>query len=437
MKMNKAKIICIRLIALLLSLSTLGVMLSSCALRRVEDPVLECKGEAISLSFYEYLLSRMKGTLARNKYDVKSDSFWEKQTADGSTLEEHYNASILDSCRTYLAAMVMFEEEGLKLSDETLASIEEEIAFYIDYDGKGDEDAFNEILAEYGTDVDGLREAYINQAKYEYLVSSLYGADGSLIADTVKEEYYRESYYRFKQVLIPNFYYEYQRDAEGNVIYFDSETGKPLYDKEKGTYVYDAEGNRVKDSYGCTIYYDTDGNIVYDTEKGKPSVELDSKGEGKRYYYSDAEMAERKALSEEIFSSLTDGNVAAFESAMEKYNVVYGEESYPDGYYLSDIEGAGYDEYLIRIFSALKELDEGEIAYVETDYGYHVIMRYELDEGKYADKLYAEWFTGFTNSLVNKLFLDKCEKIIPDIKEVPENLERAKSIKDIGINFDY
>ena len=425
------------MISLILSVCALGMSFSACAQKRVEDPILECRGEAISLSFYEFLLSRMKGTLARNKYDVKSDSFWDQKTARGITYEEHYNASVLESCRNYLAAAVLFDEEGLKLSDATLAAIEEEVAFYIDYDGDGDEAAFNEILADYGIDADGLREAYINEAKYEYLINKLYGADGSLIADTVKEEYYKENYYRFKQVLITNFYYEYKRDTQGNIIYFDSETGKPLYDSEKGTFVYDSKGNRVKDSYGCTIYYDTDGNILYDTEKGKPSVELDSTGAGKKYYYTDEEMAERLTLSKEIYASLTDGNVSAFESAMDKHNVIYGEESYPDGYYLSEIESSGYDGYLVEMLDALKGMEVGEIAYIESDYGYHVIMKYELDGGKYADKLYAEWFTGFTSSLVNKLFLDKCGKIIPDIKEIAENLEKARSIRDIGINFDY
>ena len=122
---------------------------------------------------------------------------------------------------------------------------------------------------------------------------------------------------------------------------------------------------------------------------------------------------------------------------MDKHNVVYGEESYPDGYYLSDIESAGYDDYLSEMLEKLKDMEVGEIAYLESDYGYHIIMRYELDAGRFGDSLYKEWFEGLDSALINKLFLAKCEDVIKDISENEGNLGKAKSIKDIGINFDY
>lgn len=404
----------------------------------VKDPVLECKEGAIPLSFYEFLLSRMKGTLARNKYDVKDPLFWDTK-AEGSddTYESYYNQSILENCKNYLAAAVLFDREGLQLPASVLAAIDEEVAFYIDYDGNDDVEKFNALVEKFGVDAESLKEAYILEAKYQYLLSYLYG-DGALISGTVKEEYYRENYYRFKQILFPAFYYEYERDDLGDIIYFDTETGKPLYDSENGIFVYDADGNRIKDDYGSTIYYDEEGNILYDMENGLPSVVVDQNGEGIKHYYSGVEQIENAQEAKKLSESLSDGNYLAFEAEKAKHVNIEGvEDAYPDGYYLSRLESAGYDDYMMEILALLEDMEVGEIRMLETDYGCHVIMKYELDSGKYSDGEYAEWFGGFTDSLITKLFLDKCEDIMPEITVNEENLAKARSIRKIGTNYDY
>lgn len=428
----------LKTVSFILALAVIAAVAISCKPQeQVEDPILECDGQAIPLSFYEFLLSRMKGTLARNKYDVKSDSFWESEAADGLSYEEYFNSSILDSCKNYLAALVIFEEEGLELPKSKLQDIEEEIAFYISYDGDDSEEKFNQLIEEFGVDVGSLRDSYTIEAKYEYLISYLYG-NGSLIADTVKEEYYSENYYRFKQILITNFYYEYEEDEQGNIIYFDTESGERVYDKANGSFIYDENGNKLRDDDGKVIYFDADGKILYDTENGQPSVILDENGEAKQYFYTDEQMKERKDKADGIFASLSKGNYAAFESNADEINDLYmGEEIYSDGYYFSDIESSGYEDHMLDILEALKDIECGEYALVESDYGYHIIMRYELDGGKYSDSKYSEWFNNFNASLINKLFLDKSKKVISDLTEIEENIEKARSIRDIGINFDY
>ena len=69
MRINIKTKISIKILCCLLCLVMLGGVLSSCA-NRVKSPVLEYDGYGISLEMYEFLLSRMRGTLARNKYDV-------------------------------------------------------------------------------------------------------------------------------------------------------------------------------------------------------------------------------------------------------------------------------------------------------------------------------------------------------------------------------
>ena len=430
--------ITIRITCAILFLVMLCGVLSACA-NQVKSPVLEYEGQGISLEMYEFLLSRMKGTLARNKYDVTplSDFWSEKHPGTEKTNEEYYNDAILENCKNYLAALILFEEEGLELSASDIAAIEEEIEFYIEYDCKGDESKLDTLLSKYGTDTEGLRKIYEIEAKYQAVVAALYGANGSQIADSVKEEYYRQNYYRFKQILVSNFYYEYQKDDDGNTIYFDSESGKPIYD-EKGEYHYKEDGSRVADKYGIAIRYDEDGKILYDTEKGYPAPTTDDKGNAIQHKYSEEEMNVRREKMQEIVDAAAGGDFSAFESKMPEWQLYEGAtDYYADGYYLSDLESSGYDENMLSILEALGEMKTGETRVIESEAGYHVIMKYELDKGKYSNSDYAEWFASFTQSLITKLFLDRCEDFYSEIEINEKNLKKAKSIKSLGTNYDY
>ena len=439
---NKIKTGVRTLVALLLAAAML-MALCACntGSKNAPDALLEYKGESIPASFYSLLLSRMKGSLSVSGYDVRSAEFW-SETVEGTTLtyEEYFNASVLESCKNYLCALVLFGEAGLTLPASVKAEIEEEIEFYISlgYIGGGDVEKFNALIEKYGVDADSLKVAYEIEAKYSYLLSYLYGSDASLVRATVKEEFYEDNYYRFKQILLPNFYYLYETDEFGGEIYFDEESGRRLYDDENGSVRYDENGSRIKDKNGDTIYFDDEGNILYDKVNGKRSVILDENGEAKQYAYTDAEIAERGEQAREILALLASCDEATFEAKMAEYNVSYGEsESYPDGYYLSRVESAGYSDYMLEMLEALEAADVGDTLLVESEYGYHVIMKYALDEGKYADGNYAEWFAAFNDSLISELFAEKCAPIKANITVNEENVKSAESIRTIGANTDY
>ncbi len=425
--------------AALIALLMLCAAISGCTDKKPEDSVIEYESYGISREFYELMLSRWKGDLAREGHDVEPASdFWSIKLKDEQgkeiSMEQTYNKAVLDICKNYLAAVVLFDREGLKLSDGTIAEIDDEIAFFIDYHGQGSRDKLDAILSKYGTDTDGLREIYIIEAKYRAVINYYYGGG---ISDTVSQEYYEQNYYRFKQIFVSNFYYKYQTDGQGNVIYFDPETSKPIYDTENGRVIYD-EGWSRKDEFGQEIYFDEQGKILYNTEKGLPTPELDDKGEAVRYEYTDSEMAERIEKMQELQGELKAGNFAAFEAEMPAWALYEGtDDYYPDGYYLSRIESKKYPEYLMSILMKLENMEVGEIRTVESDDGYHIIMKYELDDGKFKNAEYAEWFDAFSESLRNKLFLDKCKSFYADIKTVAENISKARSIKQVGVNYNY
>ena len=427
-----------RLVCLMLALLLCAAALVSCA-EAVKDPVMEYEGEKIPLEMYEFMLSRMKGSLARQGHDVSATSeFWGEMHGDsGLTNEQYYTKAALDTCKNYLAALAIFEEEGMTLSKTALENIEEEIGFYIEYDGKGDEAKLDLILQKYGTTTEGLRKIYEIEAKYNAVVASLYGSGASQIAGNVKDEYYKANYYRFKQILVSDFYYEYVTDENGDMIYFDSESGKPIYDKS-GSYHYDEDENRVVDAYGVAIRYDKDGNILYDKEKGRPAPTKDSDGKAIEHKYSESEMTERVAKIEGIVKAASNGNFSAFEAEIPNWLLYVGAGEYcPDGYYLSDIESGAYSDSMKAILKALKEMQVGEVRAVEGESGYHIVMKYELDAGKYEDSEYAEWFYEFNSSLTSKLFRDKCGKYFDKIELDEDNIAKATSIKSLAPNYDY
>ena len=416
---------------------------------KVKDPVLEYKGSKLPLAFYSLMLSRTKGGLARSGYDVRSIAFWESESPVlGKTNAEYYTERTLETCKLYLLSVYLFDSEGLTLPDEYYASIDSEIADYIDlgYVGDGSEEKFNQILAPYGVDIESYREALIIKGKAEYFQEYLFGSGGSKISDELKKEYYEKYYHRFKQILVSKYYYEYEKDAFGCEIYFSGDSAKPLYDTKNGVVGFDKDQMYIRDKYQEKIYFEKDENgeaildkPLYDKENGvRHSVMED--GVAKKVYYSEAQMAERYALAQEIMNSVSRDNFAAFESEMEKFNDASDSaEQNPDGYYLSALASSGYYEadYLNKILSRLGTMTAGERAIVESDEGYHIVMKYPLDSGAFSDSDKAVWFDNFTATIMTEVFKEKYRDILDNMNVIEENLAKCESIKFIGINFDY
>lgn len=451
---KKSKKAIIIAVAVLLAVALTGGAIVAAVLLMRQPAVMVCEGERIELSFYEFMLSRVKGELYRDRLDVDSEDFWSSKMPESDmTYEEYYTASVLESCKAYLISLVMYDElvgsgELDSLPQSYYDQIDEDIQLYIDlgYVGDGSEEKFNSILSDYGVDADGLREIYVAEAKVQYLKDYLYGGDdASKISDSVKEEYYEENYYRFKHILVGSFYYKYIVDESGNVMYFeDDDDGKVLYDKENGERHFGDDGNYLRDSYGTEIYFvkgtDPEQRLyAYDTENGVTRFETDPDGQIKRYEYTEAEMAERKKIAESL-CAIDKGDFDAFEqkgldgSVNTDYSGTFGTT---DGVYMSDIELSSYSGYMPELLSAVKALEVGEISYVEAEDGYHVIMRYEPDKGAYSDENSEEWFVNFNTSLITKLYLEKCQGRFGEIEMNEKNLGKAHHMKDIGANTDY
>ena len=225
--------------------------------------LMELDGETLSLNTYMLFLSRIKGTLSSTANfgsSASKDSFWDiVMNSDGTTTyNDYYCNMVLDSAKAYLAAMYIFEEEGLKLPKEYKDAINEEMDRLVETDGKGSKAALNSILAAYGANYEILKNAYELEAKMYYLNEHLYGKNGEKIASNVIEEYYQETYVKFRHVFLYTYDVVYETDENEDEIYYTS-TGAIAYDTSKRQKT-DADGNPVKDASGNIIYL-----IIYPT----------------------------------------------------------------------------------------------------------------------------------------------------------------------------
>ena len=427
-------------LAILLCIATL-VSVVGCSAKG--KPCMELEGTEITVNMYQLYLSRMKGTLASGYVYGESalkDSFWDTiMSADGTTYNKHFSSMVLDNTKNYLAALHVFEELGLKLPKSYLDEIDQKLADFIEVDADGSKNTFNSILAKYGVNYKILREAYIIEAKIAYLNDQFYGADGSKIASTLVEEYYQSIYARFKHVFIYTYELIYETDSDGEDVWYKmSDEKKISYDTTK-TPKKDDSGKLLKDKNGDVIYVNDDGKIAYDKVNGKRNPMLDENGNQLTREYTKDELIKASDRATLILEQAEENNYTLFDKLVESYGEDDGMTDYKNGYFVT--RESNYDSP--EVIEALFEMKEGEIKRVDSEYGIHLVMRYELTEGGYADNDNADFFvssnTGtyvFMSDLKQMLLAEYIKPYLEKIV-VDEAALVGIDIKSVGANFYY
>lgn len=434
---NLLRRVSVRVLSAVLMLMLCCTVFASCG-SSLGKPLLSIGSAELSVNVYELLLSRMKGTLARIYGDqVLGDDFWETTIGlDGSTYNDYFTAEVLDTAKTYTVALYLFDEYGLELPESAISEVDEEMEGLLIGDGDGSKSQLNQILSAYGVNYDMLRDFYITEAKIEYLQTYLYGTEGSKIASNVKEEYMQDNYVCFKQIFLASYYYVYEQDAYGNRVYYADDGKSYLYDTENGVTMTDDNGEIIKDKNGDEVFFDAEGNILYDTEKGTPVRVQDSEGNYKTEDYTEEELEKISANIELFASQIDKGDFEDFEDLMMDYSEDYeGIEEYENGYFLEKGGSYGY-EYLNDISEALSGMEVGETKIIESDYGYHLIMKYECSEGAYGEEENAIWFSEFSSALIEYLFLQETDAYKEDIK-IDEELLGSVDMKSVTHNYYY
>ena len=434
-------------LCLVLALVTVLCMCIGCS-NSSGKPLLKLGDTSLSVNIYELYLSRMKGMLCSGAYfgeTAKPDGFWDTwyDVAKKQTYNDFYSDIVLEDAKTYLAIMNVYEEEGLELPKSTVEKVDKEIEEMMRNDANGSKNAFNAILSDYGVNYDMYREACLIQEKIEYVSDYLFGANGSKVGADIIDKYYKDNYVRFRQIFLASYEYVYEVDENGDKIYFrDDEDTRISYDTtatakqgEDGKYITDENGDRVY------YYTDEDGKerIAYKTKDASTKYVLDEEGEPLTRQFDDTEMKILNSDADEIISMAKKGDTAGFDVLVKEYNQDDTTDKYPNGHYVS--KTMNYD--LIDVIEKVMDMEMGEIQKIPSEYGIHIIMRYELQDKGYMlegnEEFFANSKTGtysFMSDLVDQLMYDYVKDDISKI-EIDKKLLETVDIKRAAINFYY
>ena len=432
----------IKVLALTLALVMLMGAFVGCGGK--EKSVLTLGEHSLSVNLFQLMLSIQKGNMAyaiASAYgDYNSEEFWGTVIDSSSTtFNDYYTYAIYEKARRYLCAMALFDELSLVLPESRIAEIDKEMETFVKNDGEGSKKKLNAILANYGANYDILREYKIMEAKVRYLAENLYGTDGSKIGAAVKDEYYEENYVAFKQILLSNFYYVYKTDENGDDIYY-LDNGSIAYDTQKGT------ATLVGDKL---VYYAEDGSIAYDKVNGKRSPVLDKNGRVTTKKYTTDEMLDRLNLALSLRDVAEDASAETFEKLREAYSdEELGADFDPSAlnYLAANVNyqsiSTSYGVF-DKIADKLAHTAIGGLAIVQTDAGIHLVRRYPLETGAYANKTYSQWFSDstyavydFTGNLINELLTARLAEYEEKL-EVDLALLGSVSMKEAVPNYDF
>lgn len=478
--------------ALLAVMMCLGTVACSTNQQKVAQDSTGKGNNYVSLAMYSLITAMMKGNLAYNitsKYgNYNSSDFW-TTIVDGAdqniTNKEYYTYVVDEKVRYFVAALNLFDELGLSLPQSEIDKIDEEMAEYIKVDGNGSKNALNSVLAVYGANYDTLRDYKIMNAKIAMLSNHIYYRDNGdiKIDDALQRKYFIENYVAFKQILIPTFYYIYHTDEYKDEIYFKVDPdgklvpGSTVNGEQQYRIAYDIKnGSTLKslnftdkniperDVNGDEIYYfydETTDNIriAYDKIDGK-RVAKDDNNDGYQdtAQYTDAEKKKKGEEAQELLNKISKGDYKTFE----EYIIVY-DENYSvsddsmrgDIYFLATEKSYGTAPDNIK--ANIKELDNGEVTVCKSEYGYHIVMRYDIEgeidkKNEYGEKLYEtfsdfkkeykDWFTDtnkvhdFDTDIVNEMFVERLEPYAAGVS-FDENIKAEVDISTIKPNFNF
>ena len=423
----------VKIIALSLCLIMLLSFFASCGAKEL----MTYEDKTLSVNVYEFLLSRMKGTLDYYGYDVDSESFWKTVAyMDGTTYDEYFCNTIKEQAINYIVADKLFDELGLTLSAKEEARVDEILAAYVKK--AGNETKLNAELKEFGVNYDILREVYILEAKIEALKTHLFGKNGEKIAVADKDAYYRENYVAFRQILLATYEYVIDEDRFGDQVYYtDEEHSAIAYDKVNGKTKNDEFGKPIKDVLGNPEYFTEDGKIAYDKETGVLGYVMADKDNPAVVELSDEKKAELYTKAQQYTFDCNE-NAEKFDEYAKLYNESEGDGviylNCSAGYYASQNSAAAYFDEIAKVLLSLKP---GECALYKSGYGYHVLMRCESEAGAYDKEENKDAFSNFYADLIARLFEKICAERASSVVIDEAVFEGAPTMKDVGSNAKY
>ena len=136
--------------------------------------------------------------------------------------------------------------------------------------------------------------------------------------------------------------------------------------------------------------------------------------------------SDNKEKADEAAYLLEDG--ALFEDVYADYSE---DRLYDDGYYLRRNA-----EFFTGVIDAAFELEVGEYTLVETDDGFHFILRLKSEPSAYLDSRYADFFTDFEKSVAESVYSNMINEKI-NVVEINDEIANEYSIRNVKMNSVY
>lgn len=441
-----------KLIAILSLVLVAVLLLGGCA--KHGKVLIKAGKEQISVNVFMLYLSRMKGALAESGADVTSDTYWGQYVSyDHTTTADHYTNQVLEGLKHIAAAMIIYEELGLKLPKETEDEIDAWIDELIETDGGGSKARLNEILSAYGANITVLRDAAILEAKLNQLKINKYGVGGSMLGDSVLEQYYKDTYIRGFQMQLANYYYDHKKDANGiairytddtytKVAYLSQSAIDALSEAERAKYVRVAnEGaylTKYGSAYGSEILLYRDGEtevVAYDKENGLIKY-TEEKGERVKVLYTTEEMEARRQRANQIAEEC-QGDLSKFMVYVTEFsdNSDFHKNSAPNGMYFS-VGTFNTDAVFSGIANTLATMEVGDTCTMTINSSHYVLMRAELDTGAWKNEANKKWFTTLRGLTLEYMLQQETSKYL-DLVSINEDLLKGVNITQVASNIIY
>ncbi len=377
---KKTKIIITSIISVtvIVALILCAVLLSS-----NKKTVMKYGSYRVTEDMYEFWMSEYKRDILKSFRGASdTDEFWDSISASGKTYEQYFTDMIDYYIMQKLVASAIFDSEGYTLSNEARQEIADTLSEICEYVADGDEDKFNEVLAQYGIDYDGYKNLLIYDYRLTYLWSIMYGSGTTGLSTAELDEFYNETYDLVKIVVIYT-----ERDFKRDT------NAKPVLNND-GSYIWEAYDENMK--------------------------------------------AEKLALVETMKSEIASGTMTEdrFTSYWENENRDITSGLYQDGYYMSK-----YSVYDSAVIKKAAELSVGEIGIVELDDENGSVMfikRYENKAHAYADSTYSdsEWFEDFYYHATEHFFSEMLDSYAPEI-EINYDVKSKIRLRDVKTNKDF
>ena len=408
--------------------------------------LMSLDGHNFSVNYYQLMLTQQKGSMANwinsNYGNYNSEKFW-GMTVDIETQKtnaDYYEELVLERAKNYLAALALFDELEKTKSDFDFPkayeeSIKASIQNMIENDAGGSKTKLNSILSEYGINMKMLESFLIMDAKSAYVMDYVYGSDGSKISADVKELYYKEHYVSCREIVIQKFAYVYETDEDGTEIYYDSETGYPIYDTTK-TPKFNTDGTSVTDKVGNRIYYDDNGKIAYDKVKGVRRVLTDEfSGAVITQTFSDEKINTLREKAKMLAVDADGKGLNYFESLRIENSDGYLSTDETNGNMFFDVR-TNYSSYTSEIFDditdSLETMKVGDVKLVEDDLSFTIIIKTDLESGAWNEEKYDESFN-VLNDFVGSLIVDLYSAKLAPYRDRIEINDKVFDSIDFGI----